>query len=332
MIIGFSATCKCNRKNDSEKKTNTQINNNSSDTSLNANDKNYIDSTGEISVIVFKPEGIPEYKKEKVEKIFNVTNSGLEFRFISTSNKNKKPSVGDVIYIDMIYKTENDSILFRSSEIDENFKMRVDPPSHKGGCIEEAFMMMNEGDSAVFRIDAYNFFTKTQSKIKLPNGIKKGDKIIFNIKMNKVVSGTEFIKQNKDLYNYYIQQENSLIERYLLSFDKPVEKKASGLRVITIKEGNGKKVNKGDKVKIHYTAGYVDGGIFYSTLDNNEPFAFTAGESEVIQGLDEEILDMNVGDVKLLVIPFRLAYGDQKYDEIPPFSTLVFEVELLSAN
>lgn len=330
IVNGFIISCKCNRED--KKKDDIKELKMSIDTSVLVDQKNYIDpETGEMSVIVFKPGGKPVYKKEKVEKIFNETKSGLQFKFIKTSKKEKRPNVGDVIYINMSYKTEKDSVLFRTIDVDKEFKMRLAPPSHEGGCIEEAFMLMNEGDSAIFRIDAYNFFTKTQGKLKLPEGIKKGDKLIFNIKMEKIVSGAEFVQQNKDLYNYYIQQENSLIERYLLNFNKPVEKKSSGLRIVTIKNGSGKKVKIGNKVKIHYTVGYIDGGIFYSTLDKNEPFVFSVGKSEVIDGLDEAVLDMNVGDVKLAIIPFRLAYGDQKYGEIPPFSTLVFEIELLAA-
>lgn len=321
------------RKKDSksEKKTDTKV---LSNTEVKIDSSKYIDSeTGEVAVIVYNPDGKTEYKKDKAENIFNKTPSGLEFKFIKTSSTNKKPSVGDVVYLNMTYKKEGDTQnIFNTADIDENFKMRVSPPSHEGGCIEEAFMLMNEGDSAMFRIDAYDFFTKTQKKVKLPDGIKKGDKLIFNIRLVKIVSGSEFVKQNKEIYNYYLEQENSLIERYLLAFNYPVEKRINGLRILTVKGGNGKKVAKGDKVKMHFTVGYIDGGIFYSTLDNNVPFEFVTGKGEVIEGLDDAIIGMNEGDVKLIIVPFRLAYGDQRYGEIPPFSTLVFEVEIISAN
>jgi FKBP-type peptidyl-prolyl cis-trans isomerase 2 len=281
---------------------------------------------------MFNEDGGTEYITGKPDKIFRKTKSGLEFRFITTAKANKYPNVGDVIYIDMTYKTEKDSIIFRSKSVDKDFKMRLTIPSHKGGCLEEAFLMMSEGDSASFRIDAANFLTFTQGKVNLPSYVKKGDKFIFNIKMKKVVDGSDYVKENADLYSYYLSQETSLIERYLLNLSYPLVKKESGLRIITISKGKGKKPVKGNAVTIDYTAAFIDGSVFDSSIERKQPFRFILGAGEVIDGLDEGVSNMNIGDHCMFVIPFRLAYGDVKSGIIPPFSTLVFEVELLNAK
>lgn len=315
----------CNNNHNAEKKT--EIKKDSTELKYN------IDSASEeTAVIIFNPDGQIEYVKANPDDIFRKTESGLDYRFISSGKGKKYPKVGDVLYLDMTYKTEKDSMLFVSREIDKNFKMRLEVPSHPGGCIEQAFMMMKEGDSATFKIDAVNFLSYTQGKVGIPHYIKKGDKLIFNIKMLNIVDGSDYVKENADMYAFYINQENSLIDRYILDFDYQCLTKESGLRMMTIKKGSGKKALKGNAVTIHYTAGFIDGSVFDSTIERNQPFRFILGNEEVIEGLDEGVSNMNVGDHCIFIIPFRLAYGDEKSGIIPPYSTLVFEVELIDAK
>ncbi len=320
VLMGFSSCKNPKPKPESNKTNNSELKYNQ-------------DSASEdVAVLVFNSDGVPEYVSGSPDKIFRTTKSGLDYRFITNGKGKKYPKVGDVIYLDMTYKTESDSVLFKSKDIDKNFKMRVAIPSHAGGCIEEAFMMMNEGDSAAFKIDALNFLSITQGKVNIPHFIKKGDKLLFNIKMVKIVDGSDYVKENADMFAFYINQENSLIDRYLLGFDYKSVKRPSGLRIMTIKKGSGKKALSGNAVTINYTAGFIDGSVFDSTIEREQPFRFVLGKDEVIEGLDEGVATMNVGDHCIFVIPFRLAYGDEKSGIIPPYSTLVFEVDLIDAK
>ena len=89
------------------------------------------------------------------------------------------------------------------------------------------------------------------------------------------------------------------------------------------------KVWANDVVKVHYTGTLVDGTKFDSSLDRWEPYEFPLGQGQVIRGWDLGIAKMQKGEKGVLVIPSDLGYGARGSGKIAPFSTLVFEVELV---
>lgn len=104
----------------------------------------------------------------------------------------------------------------------------------------------------------------------------------------------------------------------------------SGLIItdITLND-NGQIAMHGNKVQVHYVGTLQDGTKFDSSRDRNSPFKFTIGKGEVIKGWDEGIKGMRVGDIRKLIIPPQLGYGERKMGKIPANSILIFEVELL---
>lgn len=106
-----------------------------------------------------------------------------------------------------------------------------------------------------------------------------------------------------------------------------VVKTESGLCYKVITEGKGAIPAKTDKVKVHYRGTLIDGTEFDSSYSRNEPTEF--GANQVISGWTEALTMMPVGSKWMLYIPQELAYGSRDLGEIKPFSTLVFEVELL---
>ena len=105
------------------------------------------------------------------------------------------------------------------------------------------------------------------------------------------------------------------------------------LKIEDLTVGAGREATKGDTVIVHYTGTLTDGTKFDSSLDRGEPFSFTIGEGEVIEGWEIGVNGMKVGGKRRLVIPPRLAYGEQGAgSDIPPNSTLIFEIELLEVK
>jgi len=102
----------------------------------------------------------------------------------------------------------------------------------------------------------------------------------------------------------------------------------SGLQYEVIKMGKGPKPAATDRVKVHYTGTLIDGTVFDSSVERGEPIVF--GLNQVIRGWTEGVQLMPVGSKFRFVIPYDLAYGERGAGEsIPPYATLIFEVELL---
>lgn len=103
---------------------------------------------------------------------------------------------------------------------------------------------------------------------------------------------------------------------------------ASGLQYEVIQEGTGEKPVASSKVKTHYHGTLINGTVFDSSVDRGQPIEFAVGG--VIPGWTEALQLMPVGSKWRLTIPYNLAYGEQGAGaSIAPYSTLIFEVELL---
>ncbi len=124
-------------------------------------------------------------------------------------------------------------------------------------------------------------------------------------------------------------QETMLREKYLKEHNITAKPTPSGLIYVEKAKGSGAKAMAGKKVSVHYTGTLLNGTKFDSSRDRNQPFEFELGKGQVIKGWDEGIALMNVGGKATLIIPSSIGYGERDMGTIPPYSTLVFDVELL---
>jgi FKBP-type peptidyl-prolyl cis-trans isomerase len=104
------------------------------------------------------------------------------------------------------------------------------------------------------------------------------------------------------------------------------------LNSVDTKVGTEAEAVPGKKVTVNYTGKLADGTIFDSSVTRNQPFSFTLGAGEVIQGWEIGIQGMKVGGTRVLTIPPELGYGAMQMGSIPPNSTLTFTVDLLKVE
>ncbi|MFC1710362.1 FKBP-type peptidyl-prolyl cis-trans isomerase [Patescibacteria group bacterium] len=104
------------------------------------------------------------------------------------------------------------------------------------------------------------------------------------------------------------------------------------LEIEDIEIGTGDEAVSGKTITVNYLGTLTNGIKFDSSYDRNQPFSFTLGAGEVIQGWDQGFAGMKVGGKRKLTIPPDLGYGSRAAGSIPPNSTLIFEVELLKVE
>jgi FKBP-type peptidyl-prolyl cis-trans isomerase len=141
-----------------------------------------------------------------------------------------------------------------------------------------------------------------------------------------------FMDAKRMVQKYYgeVNEDNGklFLEENLL-FEGVVQTE-SGLQYEIIKEGAGIKPNITDEVTIHYTGRFIDGRVFETTVPSNIPF--TGSLMSVIPGWQEGVSLMKEGGQSRLYIPHNLAYGEEGKGVVEPYSTLIFDIELLKVT
>ncbi|HMR20081.1 MAG TPA: FKBP-type peptidyl-prolyl cis-trans isomerase, partial [Sphingobacterium sp.] len=118
-------------------------------------------------------------------------------------------------------------------------------------------------------------------------------------------------------------------EEYLanLKNNPNIQATSEGLLYEVLVQGDGRKPQTTDKVKVHYAGYLIDGTKFDSSYDRGQSIDFEL--DRVIAGWTIGVSLMNIGSKYKLYIPYHLGYGERGTGNIPPFSTLIFEIELL---
>lgn len=140
---------------------------------------------------------------------------------------------------------------------------------------------------------------------------------VLNYKSQPIQSQKEVVAESSPLVENNTMQNNE----------------AQGLKIEDLVVGTGAEATNGKLISVHYTGTLTNGTKFDSSKDRNEPFEFTLGAGQVIQGWDLGFSGMKVGGKRKLTIPAELGYGAQGAGGvIPPNATLIFEVELLGVK
>jgi len=149
-------------------------------------------------------------------------------------------------------------------------------------------------------------------------------------KQQKKVNPADYEEELLEANRHVVKTEAQHIDDLLRRYKWDMEESGSGLRYMIYHEGKGMQASKGMVATIDYTVKMITGDPVYSS-DELGPLVFIIGNGEVISGLEEGILYMNIGDKAKFIIPSHLAYGlAGDGNLIPAKSTLIYDVELLN--
>jgi FKBP-type peptidyl-prolyl cis-trans isomerase len=257
--------------------------------------------------------------------------NGVYYKLLKIGDSDVRCQFGDFVTADITYKTLNDSVFFKGRR-----KFRIGKPLYPGS-IDECLTKLGKEEQASFIIDANDFFTKTLGtstpSFLLALGKMKIETEIIDIQTTEQYNREKeaFLKWTEDFGEY----EKIILKQYLEDSKLHIKPDSSGLYSLILKKGNGKKVAVGDTIVVHYEGRFLNGKFFDSTKKRNEAFQFVYGQQwQVIKGMEEAIATMHEGERSLFILPSDVAFGDKGSSTgiIPPFTSLIFEVELISVN
>ncbi|WP_430611990.1 peptidylprolyl isomerase [Flavobacterium sp. JP2137] len=178
--------------------------------------------------------------------------------------------------------------------------------------------------------------------------VVEGQDVVDAIAQGDLIESVEIIKVGKEAKNWNAveafrtfegsrekkaAEERKKAEASLESIAAGFDKTESGLRYKMIVKGDGKQAVKGKTVAVHYKGSLENGKEFDNSYSRKKPIEFPLGMGHVIEGWDEGIALLQVGDKARFVIPSYLGYGaNGAGGVIPPNATLIFDVELMDVK
>ncbi len=280
--------------------------------------------------------------------------SGSYFKRV-TEGKGVALTDGMLMFGHQIVKNQKDSILddYRTAKNPgPQMVLEMGKAFYKGDMME-LLKGAKVGDSLVMALRIDSFFGKPQKR-PIPKFLDSTGYLKFELKIDSAWSIAKFndykkmmeaqqklmqeeqMKQQAEYEKMAAENEGKeagvikdLLKKYSVS-SKPT---ATGLYIKQVKKGSGAKVQMGDATLVHYTGYFADGKVFDSSVQRGEPYQLqSAGMDQVISAWNEAILTMSEGDKIIIVAPSKICYGPQGNQGIPPFTPLVFEMEMVKVE
>jgi FKBP-type peptidyl-prolyl cis-trans isomerase len=238
--------------------------------------------------------------KEKYEK--KVTSSGLVYAVVE-KGKGAKAFEGLVVKIQYTGFFGDDIIFDSSQERGKPLEAKLGDGTLIMG-LEEGLTYLHQGDKA---------------RLWIPSDLAYGSE------------GRGLIPPDTDLvFDVEILEvkEAPVVFPFVVSGKDTIET-LSGLKYIVVSPGRGEHPKPGQIVKLHYSAYLTNGFMFDSSLERSEPFSVVAGKGLMIKGWEEGVMLMKRNAKFRFIIPHHLAFGKKSMGNVPAFSTVIFDIELI---
>jgi FKBP-type peptidyl-prolyl cis-trans isomerase len=275
-------------------------------------------------------------------QVTTITPKGAQYQ-IFTHNTGPKIKQDDIITFNVVERTDKDSVLFNSYTTGHPIQIKIQP-SQNVADLMDIFPLLSAKDSAIVKVPVDSVFKGHETE--RPAYLSAKGYISFAIKVEKVQSLAEAIAERNAGIAKMQQNELVIADKYIADNKLAVKATPSGLKYVITQPSTGRKPVAGDTLLVNYTGRTLNGKVFDSSIKsvaqagglnqpgrNYEPIKVVVGQGQVIPGWDEGLLLLNQGSKATFVIPSTLAYGAQGAGEdIAPFSTLVFDVELVKVS
>ena len=282
---------------------------------------------------------------------YELTDKNLYVKYYNHDENGVKPKEGDLVRITLLVKDDKDSVLTDSRDPKYNrpgftyYEFPL-PKPESNGSFEGGLTLLSVGDSASFLVSVDSLYKDRP----LPTFMRKGAMLKYDVKLEKITDKADVEKEQKKR----MEEQNAMLElrkneepkalsRYLEENKITVKPTESGMYLVETKKGSGSKLKEGDSVLVNYTGSLLSGSVF-DTSDKDvaksagifderhppyEPIPVKIGAHRLIPAWEEALTYMTVGSKAKLILPSKMGYGDMGNGSIPPYSPLVFEMEVV---
>jgi FKBP-type peptidyl-prolyl cis-trans isomerase FkpA len=270
------------------------------------------------------------------------TPKGVSYQ-IFTQNPGEKLKLNDVVTFQFIQKNYKDSVLFSTYAAGHPVQVQI-VPSKSAADLMEIFPLLAVKDSALIKVPVDSIFAGHEDQ--RPLFLPKGTAITFVLKIERAQTLDEAIAERNAAIDKVKAAEKADAAKYIVDHKLILKTTPSGLKYIITKPSAKLKPLKGDTLLVNYAGRTTDGKLFDSSIESvaksgglqqpgrtYEPIQVIVGTGGVIPGWDEGLLLLNEGSKAKFIIPSNLGYGEHgNGDAIPPYSTLVFDIELVKVK
>lgn len=268
------------------------------------------------------------------------TKSGFRYR-IYTSSSEPRIEPGNYITIDLLYRTDRDSVLFDSRQNGEPLRFRLEKIPFSGS-YEEGLTYLGAGDSATFFVPAdslYKYLVKDSQLAQEATVFRKGTFMKFDVKVHRVQDTRQGELEDEIRMASALEEEKKLIENFIKEKGADYQFDSAGYYYKYLNRGNGTAVEDGKVVTAAYTGSFLDGKIFDSSEAQGKDFKFVKGAGHVVSGWESAIARSKVGDKLMLLLPSDLAYGETGLFDptngrliVLPFTPLLFQIQIIKVE
>ena len=260
----------------------------------------------------------PGYKK---------TQSGLYYKFHNRNTLATQPKLTDFLRVEMKCYLD-DSLYYDWRGTQHEVYTQLQKPIFAGD-LQEAYAMMHVGDSASFYVKADSVAAMYYDQDPNAVGLTPEDYFRYEVKLAEVKTEDEFQSDIEKMKESMKAQSKMALEEYIINNNINVTRENSGVYIIPLEKGNGRCPVKGERVELDFSASLLNGQLVGSTFNSPEKFSFVLGEGYTIQGWEEIVPKMHLGDRVKAIIPFDMAYGEHSVGDIPAYANLVYDIKLL---
>ncbi|MGB0389975.1 MAG: FKBP-type peptidyl-prolyl cis-trans isomerase [Salibacteraceae bacterium] len=257
---------------------------------------------------------------------YSKTNSGLYYKIHKLGDGEVKPQVGDQVFAEINIWNEEQELMY-SNGMQSGSLIGVKIGQINNASVSEAISLLHVGDSA-----SLYFPQEIDIKKLTGNNLKLWvNDYRFDIKLNKIAGLDTKPIEKVD----FEMDELKALGEFLIQKKINPKRHVQGVYLKTLKKGSGPKAQSSQNVVIHYSGKFLNGKEFDNTRRYAQPLEFQLGKpDQVIMAIEIALHHINVGGIIQVVSPSQYAFGAKGSSSgiIPPFTSVVYEIELLEVR